>query len=210
MTGIRARRRAENEARILVAARELLAEHEFDALGVRDIAQRAGVAAGTLIFNFTSKEDLLLAVAGQVLAEVAEESVSCLRADRPILRAVLDASSVIGRLARDQRGLFRALMMQGWRRGPEAEEKLQQTMSPMMQALQDRFRAEKAAGRADAKLSSSVAAELVLEAMLAGHRLEEPTAAMACASLGGDDRRIRRLTQLVRALAPGSAPAADA
>jgi len=50
----------ENRARILAAAREAFAED--GATSMNQIAQRAGVGAGTLYRNFPSREALLLAV----------------------------------------------------------------------------------------------------------------------------------------------------
>ena len=51
--GQRARRR-----RIVVAAQELLEEREYDRIQMRDVADRAGVALGTLYRYFPSKEQL--------------------------------------------------------------------------------------------------------------------------------------------------------
>src|SRR5262245_16954307 len=55
--GQQARRR-----RIVDAAGELLLEAEYDAIQVRDVAERAGVALATLYRYFSSKEHLYAAV----------------------------------------------------------------------------------------------------------------------------------------------------
>ncbi|MFG1925371.1 TetR/AcrR family transcriptional regulator [Cryptosporangium sp. NPDC048952] len=52
----------ERRARILVAAREALEAQEYEAIQMRDVAQRAGVALGTLYRCFSSKEHLYAAV----------------------------------------------------------------------------------------------------------------------------------------------------
>ncbi|SHN46541.1 TetR/AcrR family transcriptional regulator [Cryptosporangium aurantiacum] len=52
----------ERRGRILVAAREALEEQEYESVQMRDVAQRAGVALGTLYRCFTSKEHLYAAV----------------------------------------------------------------------------------------------------------------------------------------------------
>lgn len=53
---------AERRDRILAAARDALEEQEYEAIQMRDVAQRAGVALGTLYRCFTSKEHLYAAV----------------------------------------------------------------------------------------------------------------------------------------------------
>ncbi|WP_035855656.1 TetR/AcrR family transcriptional regulator [Cryptosporangium arvum] len=52
----------ERRDRILRAARESLEEQEYEAIQMRDVAQRAGVALGTLYRCFSSKEHLYAAV----------------------------------------------------------------------------------------------------------------------------------------------------
>jgi AcrR family transcriptional regulator len=47
---------------LIVAARELFAEHGYHAVGVRDVTARAGVTRGALGHHFAGKEDLFLAV----------------------------------------------------------------------------------------------------------------------------------------------------
>jgi TetR/AcrR family fatty acid metabolism transcriptional regulator len=51
---------------ILKAAGELIAEQGFEETSVLDIAQRAGVAAGTIIYHFKSKRNLLFVLARQI------------------------------------------------------------------------------------------------------------------------------------------------
>jgi len=53
---------------IVAAARTLFAARGFDATSVHDIAARAGVAAGTIIYHFKTKENLLFIIARQALA----------------------------------------------------------------------------------------------------------------------------------------------
>ncbi|GAA3382559.1 TetR/AcrR family transcriptional regulator [Cryptosporangium minutisporangium] len=62
----------ERRDRILLAAREALEEHEYESIQMRDVAQRAGVALGTLYRCFSSKEHLYAAV----LAEWAAGTVA--------------------------------------------------------------------------------------------------------------------------------------
>jgi AcrR family transcriptional regulator len=48
--------------RIVLAALQLLQDHEYDRIQIRDVAQEAGVALGTLYRYFSSKEHLYAAV----------------------------------------------------------------------------------------------------------------------------------------------------
>lgn len=52
---------------ILNAARDLFAEKGFDQTPVSDIAKKAGVAGGTIIYHFKSKENLLFILIRQIL-----------------------------------------------------------------------------------------------------------------------------------------------
>jgi len=57
-SGRRGRRREDTRQRLYEAAVELIAEQGFSATTVDDIALRAGVAKGTVYYNFKSKADL--------------------------------------------------------------------------------------------------------------------------------------------------------
>jgi AcrR family transcriptional regulator len=68
---VRADARA-NHARLLAAAREVLAERGF-AVDVSEIARRAGVGAGTLYRNFPNKDALLLAIVEELVTKTIHE-----------------------------------------------------------------------------------------------------------------------------------------
>lgn len=65
---ITAREKIATRQRILRSARQLLAARGFDATTTRDLAQAAGIAAGTLFNYFPSKEAVLSALAREALA----------------------------------------------------------------------------------------------------------------------------------------------
>jgi AcrR family transcriptional regulator len=81
-TGSRPRRAdaERNRARILLAARELLAERGLDA-SMPDLAERAGVGVGTLYRAFPDKEHLVAAVIAERLGWFAEQVEAAERAD---------------------------------------------------------------------------------------------------------------------------------
>jgi AcrR family transcriptional regulator len=59
--GTRAAETAARRRRLLQAATELAADGGYDAVQMRDVASRAGVALGTLYRHYSSKDQLLLA-----------------------------------------------------------------------------------------------------------------------------------------------------
>ena len=62
----------ERSRRIVDSAVELAEQGGFEAVRLRDVASRAGVALGTLYRRFRSKEDLLLAALHQELGDLRE------------------------------------------------------------------------------------------------------------------------------------------
>jgi AcrR family transcriptional regulator len=76
------------QRRILEAAVEVFAERGFEGATTAAIAQRAGVAEGTLFKRYRTKRDLLLAVLGPYLLEIGATGL------RPILESALDDDSL--------------------------------------------------------------------------------------------------------------------
>jgi len=79
---------APTRERLLMAARELIEEGGYGAASVAAIAERAGVAAGTLYRHFESKEELFV----ELFRAVCEREVSAMRAAAERMDA--DASQV--------------------------------------------------------------------------------------------------------------------
>ncbi len=63
--GRRARNQAVRRKRVIDAAMELAADGGYDAVQMRDVAERADVALGTLYRYFPSKDQLLVAALGE-------------------------------------------------------------------------------------------------------------------------------------------------
>ncbi|WP_117212826.1 TetR/AcrR family transcriptional regulator [Allorhizocola rhizosphaerae] len=86
--------RSNARARILDAALDLFADKGFDATGVQEIVVRAGVTKGALYHHFTSKEDILFSLYGEVLRVQLEDLDRILSTDRdPMwkLRAIIES-----------------------------------------------------------------------------------------------------------------------
>jgi AcrR family transcriptional regulator len=76
------RPRAEREAEILAAAREVFAEQGYAAAAVAEVASRAGVVEGTVYSYFESKRALLIAVMKGFYEELIAETERGLQAVR--------------------------------------------------------------------------------------------------------------------------------
>ncbi|MFC4533579.1 TetR/AcrR family transcriptional regulator [Sphaerisporangium dianthi] len=116
----------ENRARILAAAREALARD--GSVSMNQIAQRAGVGAGTLYRNFPTREALALAVYQDEVERILG-TVSGLLAETPPLEALRHWTSDLVEAMRRKHGLGDAL-------SPGAHQAIsEQTYGPVVAAI---------------------------------------------------------------------------
>jgi AcrR family transcriptional regulator len=122
-----ASRSASTRAKLIRAARRLFASKGYAAVGTEQIVRRAGVTRGALYHQFSSKEDLFLAVYEQVEQELTErvaatlgEVSSPLDALRAGIRAFLEACRApeVQRIV-----LIDAPAVLGWERWREVAER---------------------------------------------------------------------------------------
>lgn len=111
-------RREATRQRLYDAALSLIAEQGYDATTVDQIAERAGVAKGTVYYNFGGKEELYTALLEWGVSRLAETLHAAIPApeegvdDRESLTRVLRAGVVfIG----EHEELARMLMAEAWR-----------------------------------------------------------------------------------------------
>jgi AcrR family transcriptional regulator len=64
-------RRDDTRARILDAALDLIADHGFAATSTREISERLGFTKAALYYHFRTKDDLLAAIVGPAIEELA-------------------------------------------------------------------------------------------------------------------------------------------
>ena len=69
----RAERSTDRRARIVAAARRLLAEEGYDRVTMKQVAREAGVAQGLIHYYFSGKDELLLAVLSETLEGYVRE-----------------------------------------------------------------------------------------------------------------------------------------
>lgn len=73
MLGQREEQKRRTRARILAAARKLFDDPGYDQTTIRMIAAEAGVAVGSVFTTFESKEDVLLAITGELFEKMARD-----------------------------------------------------------------------------------------------------------------------------------------
>ena len=74
----------DGRTRIIRAAARLFREKGFQATTVRELAEAAGMQSGSLFYFFPSKQDILLAVMGQGMADV-HQIVAATQRDLPLV-----------------------------------------------------------------------------------------------------------------------------
>jgi AcrR family transcriptional regulator len=140
----RREQRAATRTRILAVAREQLEARGFEATALRDIAQAAGVATGTLFVHFTDKHDLL---AASLHDELAAALVRAVAASDHDLEGWLDAVTAEVLAAYTARPvLARALLREALLAGPPWRERFAALIGGLADAVVARVTAEQAAG----------------------------------------------------------------
>jgi AcrR family transcriptional regulator len=176
-----ARRLAERQAAIVAAARTLAAEGGMAAVQIAPVAERAGIAAGTVYRYFPSKTELVAAVVAAVSArELAAVRAAADAAPGPLSALAAMLTSFAARALRQRRLVWAALA---------------EPVDPEIDALRLAFR-EALAGELAARLGA---------AMRAGHLPEQDVRVSAPALVGA---LIEGLVGPLAPEAPASASAA--
>ncbi|QLQ39834.1 TetR/AcrR family transcriptional regulator [Micromonospora robiginosa] len=145
MTDGRTRRREDTRQRLFVAAVDLIAEQGFSATTVDDIAARAGVAKGTVYYNFESKtvlfEELLRHGIGLLTAEfrAAVDGLPPREALAALVRAELD-------YIRRYRAFAQLLLSEMWRTNREWQQTLRLLRGEAIEVIAETVRAGVASG----------------------------------------------------------------
>jgi len=127
----------ENRARILAAAREAFTED--GATSMNQVAQRAGVGAGTLYRNFPTREALVLAVYQDEVARIIDTAPG-LMAEMPPLEALRHWTTGLVEAMRRKHGLGDAL-------SPSVHQAItEQTYGPVVAAISAMLEAGKQDG----------------------------------------------------------------
>ncbi|MFE9690502.1 TetR/AcrR family transcriptional regulator [Micromonospora sp. NPDC005806] len=151
MSDGRSRRREDTRQRLFVAAVELIAEQGFSATTVDDIAARAGVAKGTVYYNFESKtalfEELLRHGIGLLTADfrAAVDGLPPREALAALVRAELE-------YIRRYRAFAQLLLSEMWRTNREWQQTLRLLRGEAIEVIAETVRAGVASGDLPADL----------------------------------------------------------
>ena len=158
MSGLRAKNKADKEARIREAAWALFAEQGYEAATVREIAQRAGVAQGTVFVYAKDKADLLAMLFADRLSAVVESAFATLPAGASLLDALVHVFSSFMRFYAQDTRLARSVVRGVlFLEGPAAE-RMERLNRPFLGRVAGLFVAAQAQGLARAELVPFVAA----------------------------------------------------
>lgn len=154
----RSRRREDTRQRLFEAAVQLIAEQGFSATTVDDIAERAGVAKGTVYYNFPSKtalfEDLLRHGVGVLTADFRAAV-----ADKPPGAAVSALVRAQLEYIRRYRSFAQLLLSEMWRTNREWQQTLtllrEEAIGVIADVLQAGVDSGEFAADLDVRLSSS-------------------------------------------------------
>ncbi|MFC0006139.1 TetR/AcrR family transcriptional regulator [Micromonospora siamensis] len=147
----RSRRREDTRQRLFEAAVQLIAEQGFSATTVEDIAARAGVAKGTVYYNFESKtvlfEELLRHGIGLLTAEfrAAVDGLPPREALAALVRAELE-------YIRRYRAFAQLLLSEMWRTNREWQQTLRLLRGEAIEVIAETVRAGVASGDLPADL----------------------------------------------------------
>ncbi|MCI4064793.1 TetR/AcrR family transcriptional regulator [Micromonospora sp. R77] len=156
MTDGRTRRREDTRQRLFVAAVDLIAEQGFSATTVDDIAARAGVAKGTVYYNFESKtvlfEELLRHGIGLLTADfrAAVDGLPPREALAALVRAELE-------YIRRYRAFAQLLLSEMWRTNREWQQTLRLLRGEAIEVIAETVRAGVASGDLPADLDVGTA-----------------------------------------------------
>ncbi|MER7332457.1 MULTISPECIES: TetR family transcriptional regulator [unclassified Micromonospora] len=151
MTDGRSRRREDTRQRLFEAAVQLIAEQGFSATTVDDIAARAGVAKGTVYYNFESKtvlfEELLRHGIGLLTAEfrAAVAGLPPREALAALVRAELE-------YIRRYRAFAQLLLSEMWRTNREWQQTLRLLRGEAIEVIAETVRSGVAVGDLPADL----------------------------------------------------------
>ncbi|WP_433328569.1 TetR/AcrR family transcriptional regulator [Spirillospora sp. CA-294931] len=153
--------RAATRERLFAAAIELIAEHGFAATTVDQIAERAGVAKGTVYYNFGSKAGLFTALLDYGIGRLAATLAQAAEGREPLaaLEALVGAElAFIG----EHESFARLLIAEAWRSGGGDWHRAAVLIRERaMAVIDDALRAAVAAGDLRADLDTETAAAAV-------------------------------------------------
>jgi len=141
----RDRRKQERERRILQAAASVFAQKGYHQATIREIAQQANVADGTIYNYFANKRALLVSMTGHIIADsVGSDLVEFVaKDDRSYLTAILKSRL---RFQQQNADFVHALMSEVWSDTGFRDRYLSQVLAPLLHLMESYLQARIEAG----------------------------------------------------------------
>lgn len=122
-------RAEETRARILNAAAECFAQHGYEAAGVAEICERAGVSKGAFYHHFPSKQDLFMALLNNWL-EMLDAGLRSVREQAATVpQALRDMAGMVG-FVLNSAGERLPMFLEFWTQAARDEEVWAATIAP--------------------------------------------------------------------------------
>lgn len=154
---------SDKRARILEAARLILAAKRYDDVPVSEIVEAAGIAKGTFYLYFPSKADLIAAIAQEMQDELRVAIFSVMDDEQPVIEVIEAVIWAVYRTLEGHRDLIHIIEMDFLLGGKERH--LAEHDQQIIGTTQMLERA-KARGEIDPKLDTRITAELVSGVMM--------------------------------------------
>lgn len=122
-------RSEETRARVLEAAADLFARHGYDATGVAEVCQRAGVSKGAFYHHFPTKQALFLELLDAWLAGLDAELERARAGAANVPEALLGMAGVAGEILAAGRGQL-PLFLEFWTQAAHDPEVWRATIEP--------------------------------------------------------------------------------
>ena len=149
--GRREQNKLEKRARIIAAARALFTHKGFDAATLKEIADAAGVAGGTVFTYAKTKDDLLILVFHDEMMDVAERGFVAARGAAGLLDQVITFFETMVAYHECDLPLAHALMRQlGYVAGDDQRALVRELMTRVLGRLAQLVEAAKAEGEVGA------------------------------------------------------------
>ncbi len=178
----REQNKAEKRGRIIAAARALFAHKGFEATTTQQIAEAAGVGAGTLFLYASTKDDLLILVFRQEMIELVERAYQAARRKRVLVDQLIAFFETFVAYHERDLPLARSLMRQlGYVGSADQRSEVSELMTALLRRLA--LILEAAKGRGEAQLRDSAGRRrsghlrrLLLQPHQAAQQLPQPRA----------------------------------
>jgi TetR/AcrR family transcriptional regulator, cholesterol catabolism regulator len=161
---IRQKQKAETRDRVLAAARKLFEQRGYTAVTVRMISDEADVAVGSVFTAFDSKDDLLIAIICEDLANYVAVFTGVMqeKAELPLADRIVAAFEPAIAYDVAHTSKLREAMANSWTRTLDHEKQTRRALAPLVRCLRDAIGAAAKSGQ----LSADVDAVLLSEAVI--------------------------------------------